>query len=53
MVVVDAELLLPVPLRSLADVAATPLSFVDSPILIGGDVVGLPQALFPCASSRL
>src|SRR5690606_41058048 len=53
MVVVDAELLLPVALCSLADVAACCLSFVDSPILIGGDVVSLPESLFPCAVSRL
>lgn len=53
MVVVDAELLLPVALCSLADEAASSLSFVDSPILIGGDVVSLPESLFPCAVSRL
>lgn len=53
MVVVDAELLLPVAFCSLADVAASSLSFVDSPILIGGEMVGLPQALFPRAVSRL
>src|SRR5690606_8380468 len=53
MVVVDAELLLPVALCSLADVAASSLSFVDSPILIRGEMVGLPQALFPCAIPRL